>query len=107
MTKEQTAKMVAEFKALQDVNKALAAKLAAKSNVPMSIKVAAKGGVSVYGLGRYPVTFYRETWGKLIAKMPDIEAFIKANSNDLKFKDSAEDMKRISAGGKSYPVEEK
>ena len=107
MTKEQTAKMVADFKALEEQNAALVAKLADKTNKPMSIKIAAKGGVSVYGLGRYPVTFYRETWGKLISKMPDIEAFIKANSNDLKFKDSAEDLKRVMGGGKNYPVEEK
>jgi len=42
-----------------------------------SLKVSEKGGVSVYGLGRFPVTLYKEQWTKLLAMSDDIKAFIK------------------------------
>ena len=51
------------------------------------IKVSDKGGVSVYGLGRFPVTLYQEQWLKLLGMADDIRAFIAANEQQLKKKD--------------------
>jgi len=52
----------------------------------VSLKVSEKGGVSVYGLGRFPVTLYKEQWTKLLAMADDIRAFIKENEPRLKAK---------------------
>jgi hypothetical protein len=51
------------------------------------LKVSEKGGVSVYGLGRFPVTLYKEQWSKLLAMAEDIRAFIKEHDAELKTKD--------------------
>jgi hypothetical protein len=51
-----------------------------------SLKVSEKGGVSVYGLGRFPVTLYKEQWAKLLDMSDDIRAFIKENESKLKTK---------------------
>ena len=53
----------------------------------MSLKVSEKGGVSVYGLGRFPVTLYKEQWLKLLDMADDIRAFIAANEAQLKAKE--------------------
>ena len=53
----------------------------------VSLKVSEKGGVSVYGLGRFPVTLYKEQWTKLLDMSDDIRAFIAANESRLKAKD--------------------
>ena len=53
----------------------------------VSLKVSEKGGVSVYGLGRFPVTLYKEQWGKLLAMADEIRAFIKENDAKLKAKE--------------------
>jgi len=52
----------------------------------VSLKVSAKGGVSVYGLGRFPITLYKEQWTKLLDMADDIRAFIKAHEGELKSK---------------------
>ena len=52
----------------------------------VSLKVSEKGGVSVYGLGRFPVTLYKEQWTRLIDMADDIRAFIKENDSKLKAK---------------------
>ena len=52
----------------------------------LSLKVSEKGGVSVYGLGRFPVTLYREQWEKLLDLADDIRGFIRANEHLLKVK---------------------
>ncbi len=52
----------------------------------VSLKVSEKGGVSVYGLGRFPVTLYKEQWTKLLAMSDDILAFIKEHDARLKAK---------------------
>ena len=52
----------------------------------VSLKVSEKGGVSVYGLGRFPVTLYKEQWTKLLAMADEIRAFIKQNEAQLKAK---------------------
>jgi hypothetical protein len=52
----------------------------------ISLRVSEKGAVSVYGLGRFPVTLYKEQWVKLLAVADDILAFIKENDARLKAK---------------------
>jgi hypothetical protein len=52
----------------------------------VSLKVSEKGGVSVYGLGRFPVTLYKEQWTNLLAMADEIRAFIKENDANLKAK---------------------
>lgn len=54
----------------------------------VSMKVSEKGAVSVYGLGRFPVTLYQEQWEKLLAMAEDIRAFIAENKSKLKVKES-------------------
>ena len=51
------------------------------------LKVSEKGGVSVYGLGRFPVTLYKEQWLKLLAMADEIRAFITEHDAQLKTKD--------------------
>jgi len=53
----------------------------------MSLKVSEKGGVSVYGLGRFPVTLYKEQWKKLLDMSDEIRNFIEANDSQLKAKE--------------------
>ncbi len=54
-----------------------------------SLKVSEKGGVSVYGLGRFPVTLYKEQWAKLLGMADDIRAFIAEHESELKTKPDA------------------
>jgi hypothetical protein len=52
-----------------------------------TLKVSEKGGVSVYGLGRFPVTLYKEQWEKLLTMEKDIRAFITEHEAELKTKE--------------------
>jgi hypothetical protein len=52
----------------------------------LSLKVSEKGGLSIYGLGRFPVTLYKEQWVKLLGFAGEIESFIKENESQLKTK---------------------
>jgi hypothetical protein len=52
----------------------------------ISLKVSEKGGLSVYGLGRFPITLYKEQWTKLLDMADEIRAFLKANDAQLKTK---------------------
>jgi hypothetical protein len=52
----------------------------------VSLKVSEKGGVSVYGLGRFPVTLYKEQWTKLLDMSEEIRTFLKENDARLKTK---------------------
>jgi hypothetical protein len=52
----------------------------------VSLKVSEKGGVSVYGLGRFPITLYQEQWLKLLDMADDIRNFIAAHKAELKAK---------------------
>lgn len=63
------------------------ARLKARHTPKASMKVSEKGGLSIYGLGRFPVTLYREQWTKLLAMSEQIQAFIVANSDSLKSKE--------------------
>jgi hypothetical protein len=60
--------------------------LKAKTTRATSIRVSEKGGVSVYGLGRFPVTLYKEQWLKLLDLADDIRKFIAENEASLKTK---------------------
>jgi hypothetical protein len=53
----------------------------------MSLKVSEKGGLSVYGLGRFPVTLYKEQWIRLLAMADEIRNFIRENDSALKTKE--------------------
>ena len=53
----------------------------------VSMKVSEKGGLSVYGMGRFPVTLYKEQWLKLLNMSEEIRAFIAENEARLKAKD--------------------
>jgi hypothetical protein len=53
----------------------------------MSLKVSEKGALSVYGLGRFPVTLYREQWEKLLGMGDEIRMFIQQNDDKLKKKE--------------------
>jgi hypothetical protein len=75
--------MKAELDRLRSENAAL--KKGASSGVRM--KVSEKGAVSVYGMGRFPVTLYKEQWLKLLDMAPEIRSFIAANEAQLKTKD--------------------
>ena len=52
-----------------------------------SLRVSEKGGVSVYGLGRFPVTLYKEQWLKLLDMADEIRRFIEENAGRLKTKE--------------------
>ena len=60
--------------------------LKARSRRGITLKVSEKGGVSVYGLGRFPVTLYKEQWTKLLELAEDIRIFIRENDAQLKTK---------------------
>ena len=77
----------------EDVEKELArlraenASLRGRAARGITLKVSEKGGVSVYGLGRFPVTLYQEQWLKLLDMTDDIRAFIRDNAGQLKKKE--------------------
>jgi hypothetical protein len=58
-----------------------------KSARGLSLKVSEKGALSLYGLGRFPVTLYKEQWAKILTMAPEIEAFIRDNERLLKAKE--------------------
>jgi hypothetical protein len=53
----------------------------------LALKVSEKGALSVYGMGRFPVTLYKEQWLRLLAMAEDIKTFIEANNAQLKSKE--------------------
>ena len=53
----------------------------------LAMKVSEKGGLSIYGLGRFPVTLYKEQWTKLLDMSDEIRQFIAANQSKLKSKE--------------------
>ncbi len=76
-----------ELKAELERLKAENAALKARGSKGTSLKVSEKGGVSVYGLGRFPVTLYQEQWLKLLDMADDIRSFIRENEGKLKKKE--------------------
>ena len=53
----------------------------------LAMKVSEKGALSVYGMGRFPVTLYKEQWLRLLSMGDEIKAFIEANQESLKTKE--------------------
>ena len=72
----------AELERLRKENEAL--KKGASRGI--SLKVSEKGGLSVYGLGRFPVTLYKEQWTKLLDMSDDIRRFLAEHDAELKTK---------------------
>ena len=62
------------------------AALKSRTSRGVSIRVSEKGGVSVYGLGRFPVTLYKEQWVRLLDMADDLRAFIREHDSELKAK---------------------
>lgn len=75
--------MKAELERLRAEN----AKLKTRENSGITLKVSEKGAVSLYGMGRFPVTLYKEQWLRILASAPQIEAFIRENEAKLKVKE--------------------
>lgn len=76
-----------QLAALAADNAALKEKIAARSNRTLSLKVSEKGGVSLYGVRRFPLTFYKQEWQKILASADAIKQFIAANEALLSTKD--------------------
>ncbi len=74
----------AELERVKAENEALKKQRAPRA---ISFKVSAKGAVSVYGLGRFPVTLYKEQWARLLDMGDDIRRFIRDNDSQLKTKE--------------------
>ena len=72
----------AELERLRNENDAL--KKGASKGI--SMKVSEKGGLSIYGLGRFPITLYKEQWTKLLDMANEIRAFLVAHDSELKSK---------------------
>ena len=68
---------------LQELEKQVESK---KRSGAMEFRVSEKGGVSVYGLGRFPVTLYYEQWTRLLDAAPQLKAFLDENKSKLKLK---------------------
>jgi hypothetical protein len=75
----------AELARLRAENEALKA----RTRRGVHLRVSDKGGVSVYGLGRFPVTLYKEQWLRLLDLAEEIRAFIRENEGQLKTKSDA------------------
>ncbi len=75
--------MQAELERLRAEN----ARLKNKDTGGLSLKVSEKGAVSLYGMGRFPVTLYKEQWERIFANASLIEAFIRENDSKLKTKE--------------------
>lgn len=58
-----------------------------KKTGTLQFKVSEKGGVSVYGLGRFPVTLYYEQWLRLLDKTQELQQFLETNKDKLKLKE--------------------
>ncbi len=81
MTQEEAQQRIAELEAK------LARALKPKTN---TIKVSPKGAVSVYGLGKFPVTLYSSQWEKLFGMQEEVKEFIMDHTSELSVKDSVE-----------------
>ena len=77
--------LLAEIEKLRAENAELK-KAPAKGTI--SFKVSEKGAASVYGLGRFPVTLYKEQWLRLLERADDLKTFLHNNNSQLKTKES-------------------
>ena len=75
---------------LEAENRALKAQMDERKPGQLRLKVSEKGGLSVYGLGRFPVTLYKEQWVRLLDHADEIRSFLKDNDRQLKAKDQGQ-----------------
>ena len=75
---QRLARLEAENKALRDQIE--------QRKTQLRLKISEKGGLSVYGLGRFPVTLYKEQWVRLLDYGEEIKKFLQANDQQLKAK---------------------
>jgi len=75
--------MQAELERLRAEN----VQLKSKDKGGIRLKVSEKGAVSLYGMGRFPVTLYKEQWLRILASTAEIEAFLRENESRLKTKE--------------------
>ena len=73
------AEMLAELEALKQEN----ASLKKQTTRGLSMKVSERGGLSIYGLGRFPVTLYKEQWMKLMDVADEVKRFMAAHDHEL------------------------
>ena len=78
-SEEKLARLEAENKALKD-------QIEQRKPGQLRLKISEKGGLSVYGLGRFPVTLYREQWKRLLEHAEQIKTFLEQNEKQLKTK---------------------
>jgi hypothetical protein len=71
---------------LEAENKALREQVDQRKPGQLRLKVSEKGGLSIYGLGRFPVTLYKEQWIRLLEHAEEIKSFLKENDSSLKAK---------------------
>ncbi len=96
-TSTSPSELLAEIARLTAANEALKTK--AKNTVKrgLSFKVSLKGAVSVYGMGRFPVTLYATQWTKLFGAATDIATFIEENKSKLAVKEDSAAIVPVSA----------
>ncbi|MSQ24297.1 MAG: hypothetical protein EXR58_07090 [Chloroflexi bacterium] len=80
-----TQDLQAELDRLRAENETL--KASASARRPVFLKVSDKGGVSLYGLGRFPTTLYVEQWESILSMADEIRAFLRDNTSKLKRKE--------------------
>jgi hypothetical protein len=78
-SEEKLARLEAENKALKD-------QIEQRKPGQLRLKISEKGGLSVYGLGRFPVTLYKEQWKRLLEHAEEIKTFLEQNEQQLKSK---------------------
>lgn len=78
-SEEKLARLEAENKALKD-------QIEQRKPGQLRLKISEKGGLSVYGLGRFPVTLYKEQWKRLLEHAEEIKTFLEQNEQQLKTK---------------------
>ena len=58
--------------------------LKSKSGRELRLQVSAKGGVSLYGIRRFPITFYKEEWDQVLGMSDEIKSFLAEHAGELK-----------------------
>jgi hypothetical protein len=83
MTEETAEQTLARLEA---ENRALKEQIDQRKPGELRMKISEKGGLSVYGLGRFPVTLYKEQWARLLSHAEEIKKFLQENDRHLKAK---------------------